>query len=35
MEAGVVSDLFACDTEFLAMDLDNFAATCDHVGDDS
>jgi hypothetical protein len=26
MEAGVVSDLFACDTELLSVNLDDFAA---------
>ncbi len=35
MEACVVSDLFACGAELLAVDLDDFAATCQHAGDGS
>jgi hypothetical protein len=34
-EAGVVADLFAFDAIFLVVDLDDFAATCDHAGDGS
>jgi hypothetical protein len=35
MKAGVISDLFACDAELLAVNLDDFAVTCDHAGDES